>query len=657
VTPRRTTGKASHAAGNGGGGLLGLLLKAGTETVATIDGVSMTPTIAPGTRVRLAPAVVHELRSGDIVAFEYNGRLLAHRIVRIGRTRASRRHLLTRGDAMLLHDVPVRLDRVIGIVTAQQIAGNWVALGRTGGGTFKQAISGMFTAVVGGIFELSPTAAERLTRWTARVHAWTASGRATLGLTRAPARPAGPRSREVMHGAESAERQAAAPSSDFIHVLRRQFSLEHAFLVALLGRKDAGREQLLEIWLTQIDWHRMRQITSPDLLAYLGHVLAQRGVFNRCPPWFQEHMLNRQRFTAAQWLRWRLELRNIVQLFHQHGIDLILLKGAVLTSVVYPDTCLRSMSDLDLLVQPVDVQRALRLIEAGGFGCPNYYSSIHPEQFSGWSVPATAEIAVPLHKSGTRAFVEFHTQLESAEPAYPVPTAVLWDGAEDVELCGLACKTLEKHEFLLHLIMHLSEHHVFEHGLRSLLDVHLWIERHQAQLNWQLIADQATRRGYAQWVYLTLRMVRDALATPVPEAALTALGAPGQLAAMQQLAYEQVLAEGRVAGNLPHFLIKTLAQPTVSSAARLIIRRLLPRRAALPAAKVRTLARPEASGVGLAIRRLLGDLRTRVPKYIRAWRAGRMRWSSLQRAANLLSRADQLRELMQTPPRAAAPRR
>jgi hypothetical protein len=449
----------------------------------------------------------------------------------------------------------------------------------------------------------------------------------------------------------------AAPPSDFIHTLRRQFSLEHAFLVALLGRKDAGRERLLQIWLTQIDWHRMRQITSPDLLAYTGHVLEQRGVFNRCPKWLQEQVLNRRRFTAAQWLRWRHELRNIVQAFREHDIDLILLKGAVLTSLVYPDTCIRSMCDLDLLVQPGDVQRALRLIEAGGFGCPDYYGFIWPELFSDRSAPVSAEIAVPLHKSGTRAFVELHTQLESAEPAYPVPTAILWDGAEEIELCGLPCRTLNKHEFLLHLIMHLSEHHGFEHGLRSLLDVHLWIERHHGQLNWQLIADLATRRGYAQWVYLTLRMVRDALGTPVPEAVLMALGAPAQLAAMQQLAYQQVLEEGRISGNLPNFFIKTLAQPTVSSAARLVIRRLAPRRTAMPAGMVRTLARPETTGIRLAIRRLLGDLRTRVPQYFRAWRAGRLRWSSLKRAASLLNRADQLRELMQTQPRPGAARR
>jgi hypothetical protein len=461
----------------------------------------------------------------------------------------------------------------------------------------------------------------------------------------------------VTCGAKSAGQQARPPSGDFIHVLRRQFSLEHACLVALLGRKDAGRERLLDLWWTQIDWRRMQQITSPDLLAYLGHVLAQRGVINRCPPWFQEQMLNRQRFTAAQWLRWRLELRNLVQAFREHGIDLILLKGAVLTSVAYPDPCLRSMSDLDLLVKPTDAQRALRLIEAGGFGCPNFHSFLHPGLISIRCAPATAEIAVPLQKSGTRAFVELHTQLESAEPSYPVPKATLWDGAEDVELYGLRCKTLEKHEFLLHLIMHLSEHHLFEHGLRSLLDVHLWIERHHARLNWQLIADHVARRGYAQWVYLTLRMVRDALATPVPDAALTALGPPAQLAAMQSLAYEQVLAGGRMADSVPHFLIRTLAQPTISSAVRFIIRRLLPTRAALPVTMVRTLARTEVPGVGLAVRRLFNELRTRAPNYVRAWRAGQMRWSSLKRAARLRRRAVQLRELMEAQQHAGAARR
>jgi hypothetical protein len=187
--PRRAAGDSSYTPRNAVGGLLGLLQAVRTELVATIDGVSMTPTIAPGTQVRLRRADVYSLKSGDVVAFEYIGRFMAHRIVRIGRTRASGGHLLTRGDAMLLHDVPVRLDCVIGIVTAQQIDGNWVPVGRARGGSFRQAISGVFTAVIGGVFELSPTAAAHLIRWSARVYAWMASRRATLGLARTPARP------------------------------------------------------------------------------------------------------------------------------------------------------------------------------------------------------------------------------------------------------------------------------------------------------------------------------------------------------------------------------------------------------------------------------------------------------------------------------------
>ncbi len=196
MIPQRATGHTSYATCNGVGGLLWMLRTVGTELVATTDGVSMSPTIAPGTRVRLRWADGHALRSGDVVAFEYNGRLMAHRIVHIGRTRASRHYLLTRGDAMLLHDVPVKLDCVIGIVTAQLIAGNWVALGRVRGRSFRQTLSGILTAVIGGVFELSPPAAARLTRWTARVCAWTATRRATFRLTRASARSAGQWDRE-----------------------------------------------------------------------------------------------------------------------------------------------------------------------------------------------------------------------------------------------------------------------------------------------------------------------------------------------------------------------------------------------------------------------------------------------------------------------------
>jgi hypothetical protein len=276
---------------------------------------------------------------------------------------------------------------------------------------------------------------------------------------------------------------------------------------------------------------------------------------------------------------------------------------------------------------------------------------MHPHNGTLHSGPVEAEVSLPLQKIGTRAFVEIHTQLESAEPLYPVSTVELWSGSEEFDLCGVTGKTLEKHEFLLHLIMHLSEHHLFGHGLRALLDVHLWIELHHRSLDWNRIVVEATRRGYSHWVYLSLRIAHDALATPVPARVFTGLTTPDQLERMEQLAYEQILAEGRAAGNMPVLLVYALAQPTVSSAARLIRRRLIPSRAGVPPEKLRGAPMPALSGVPLAARRALTDLRTRIPQYYRAWRAGRLRWSSLRRAANLRRSASQLHDLMraQTP--------
>jgi hypothetical protein len=347
-------------------------------------------------------------------------------------------------------------------------------------------------------------------------------------------------------------------------------------------------------------------------------------------------------------LRWRLELRHLIQVFREQRIDLIVLKGAVLSAIAYPDTCLRSMTDIDLLVRPEDAERALRLTEAAGFRCPERYRHLQHHRVASQSRPEGAEESIPLQKAGTRAFVEVHTQLESAEPRYPMATQELWSRAEEFDWSGLPCKTLERHEFLLHLIMHLAEHHLFEHGLRALLDVHLWIELQRERLDWNWLTQEAARRGCAQWVHLSLRMVRDALATPIPAAVFARLEAPRQLQHVQRLAWEQIFAEGRVVGNIPKLVILALAQPDWVQAARLVVRRIIPSRAAVPAEQVRTVIRSQAPGFGLVIRRVLSDLRTRLPQYYRAWRAGRLRWGSLRRAATLERRARQIRDLMQS---------
>jgi hypothetical protein len=151
--------------------VLGLCERAGIELVATIDGFSMAPNLSPGTSVRLRPVDPRSLRVGDVIAFEHNKRLIAHRIVRLGRTTVSRRYVLTRGDARLLNDVPVRDDLIIGIVTAKRIDADWASLDPAGPCGSRDTLSAMFTTMSGGLLDLNPRGAAHFIRWAWR--GWT----------------------------------------------------------------------------------------------------------------------------------------------------------------------------------------------------------------------------------------------------------------------------------------------------------------------------------------------------------------------------------------------------------------------------------------------------------------------------------------------------
>lgn len=88
----------------------------GRETWITLGGGSMSPTILPGTRIRVhchrRPPVV-----GEIVAYRQGGSLVVHRLVEIAGPPDSLR-LICLGDGNVFPDTPIPAEAVVGTVTA-----------------------------------------------------------------------------------------------------------------------------------------------------------------------------------------------------------------------------------------------------------------------------------------------------------------------------------------------------------------------------------------------------------------------------------------------------------------------------------------------------------------------------------------------------------
>lgn len=411
------------------------------------------------------------------------------------------------------------------------------------------------------------------------------------------------------------------------------FSLEHRFLLQLFGRSDEGRPKEFQSAAAQIDWNQLFAITPPELYGFLGFKLAEVGLQSQCPALLFEETLNARRATAAQWLRLRFELRRLAAEFARHHVDFLVLKGAALAFLAYPDSSVRSVSDIDILVSSESLAQALEWIYAAGFQCPERIKFAHPRSLT--ESPLTGEeISLPLEKPGTRVLIEIHTQLESAEPWFRVPIGQIWECTQEADLEGLQVLILDQHEFLFHLILHLARGHLFSLGLRPLLDVHLWVKVQGKLLDWKWIASECVRRGYGDWAHLTLRIACDTFGTEVPPYFFEHVPPPRAFDRLQQLAYEQIWVDRRLDSLVPPRLAITLSQPSVTAAVSSLLKRVWPSPQE-SSSIVPPLERFESPGLAARFRRMLNDFKVKLPQYARAWRKGKLRWSSLEKAARL----------------------
>ena len=94
----------------------------------------MSPTIRDGEAVTVEPLKAREARIGDILLYQTERRVIAHRVVGNTGEEDGTRMLILRGDSLAACDAPVRAGQVLGRVIAVERKGREVKLtGRRAG--------------------------------------------------------------------------------------------------------------------------------------------------------------------------------------------------------------------------------------------------------------------------------------------------------------------------------------------------------------------------------------------------------------------------------------------------------------------------------------------------------------------------------------------
>lgn len=244
--------------------------------------------------------------------------------------------------------------------------------------------------------------------------------------------------------------------------------------------------------LAQAEMHHL----SPLLYAHL------RAAGVSIPATVKRELRSRSmRHLVANKVRMRV-LRDILSACDTAHIPVLVLKGAALAHIIYPDISLRPMSDLDLLVPASEAHRAQQTLADLGFELP---------PLSG-SMPHHRHLAeVTLYVEGTPVTVEIHHKLCSDyfDSAFSyIRTAILGRQMEQDQsqatldgltgppysftMDGLTAHTLGHEDALGYLCQHLVSHvNAWDFGrLIWMADIVSVAECFVAEIDWERVSRQ-----------------------------------------------------------------------------------------------------------------------------------------------------------------------
>lgn len=139
-------------------------------------------------------------------------------------------------------------------------------------------------------------------------------------------------------------------------------------------------------------------------------------------------------------------LGQVLALLESAGLPCLVLKGAALCQTLYPESGLRPMRDIDLLLTWEDAAQAHLLLQKNGF------------RVSGDVLPERYFHLTPLVQNieGMEVCVELHHGLFPADPPYSQspPFGELYDRARPFEVAGVTAHSLADEEMLWHLYQH-----------------------------------------------------------------------------------------------------------------------------------------------------------------------------------------------------------
>lgn len=270
---------------------------------------------------------------------------------------------------------------------------------------------------------------------------------------------------------------------------------------------DASAVAAWRAWQKQVAFDDLDP-ASLRLIPLLCHNLTRLGVDD--PDLGRYRGIQRKSWYENQVLFQKHSVR-VIQLLQGKGIRTLLLKGAPLAQLYYPNTALRAMSDIDVLVPYAEAERAMTALQdAGWAGLPGHsrLRSSVPHVFRGghaWTFSDATGATVDLHWRTIRT-----TFSPSVEESF-------WTGAQTLRIGNAETLTLNATDHLLHTCLHALPLNEFP-PIRWVADA-LFLIRSET-IDWERLITQMQAHRSSILMLHALTYLREGFAAPIPASVL-----------------------------------------------------------------------------------------------------------------------------------------
>ena len=291
---------------------------------------------------------------------------------------------------------------------------------------------------------------------------------------------------------------------------------------ARLSLGPADREVLERLLGQPLQWDQvLEKARWQRLLGLVYYHLRRPEHSHRVPNQIMEELRGIYRLNTARHLFRMAELRKILDAFREQEIPVVVLKGAALVELVYPDPGVRPMSDMDLLVPPQDADRAFSIVCGLGYAPTGDIELQETLRADDRQLALLAGVGKPVA-------IEIHTHIVDKASPLRFDIATFWENALESSIAGAPSLILRPEYFVMHLIVNFLKDRRFTSyaALGQLTDVAEVIRFSEFHIDWPAFGRAASDLGLGVQAFYGLYLSRWLLDAPVPDGVLKELQPP-----------------------------------------------------------------------------------------------------------------------------------